>query len=223
MPSLDFLVYGRLYTTNSTLVTMGGPSSDSNHPSLSALQSLINNTTIRNKGDSEPHLQQLALQVAHHLQYQQNWTQIRIHHHSSNQASPLPRPMISGLPPQRLYVHPDEQIQLLQRQKSQGKSGLPDLPTEREWVLPTHLRERWTLRKFAEVFDAIATTPDAADGEELFVDRGMIDTDLDSEANAQPSCWRSTQPKRLLLATVDDDSTVVFYIVHDGIVKPRQN
>ena len=31
------------------------------------------------------------------------------------------------------------------------------------------------------------------------------------------------QPKRLLLATLDDDSTVVYYIVHDGIVKPRQN
>jgi tRNA-splicing endonuclease subunit Sen15 len=33
--------------------------------------------------------------------------------------------------------------------------------------------------------------------------------------------WRKT--KRLLLATLDDDSTVVYYIVHDGIVKPRQN
>ena len=33
--------------------------------------------------------------------------------------------------------------------------------------------------------------------------------------------WRTT--KRILLATVDDDSTVVYYIIHDGIVKPRQN
>jgi len=29
--------------------------------------------------------------------------------------------------------------------------------------------------------------------------------------------------KRLLLAVVSDDSTVVYYFVHDGIVKPRQN
>ena len=33
--------------------------------------------------------------------------------------------------------------------------------------------------------------------------------------------WRTT--KRVLLATVDNDSTVVYYIIHDGIVKPRQN
>ena len=35
--------------------------------------------------------------------------------------------------------------------------------------------------------------------------------------------WRTTQPKRLLLAILDDDSTIVYYIVHDGLVKPRQN
>ena len=29
--------------------------------------------------------------------------------------------------------------------------------------------------------------------------------------------------KRVLLATLHDDSTVVYYVMHDGIVKPRQN
>jgi len=27
----------------------------------------------------------------------------------------------------------------------------------------------------------------------------------------------------VLLATLHDDSTVVYYVMHDGIVKPRQN
>ena len=35
--------------------------------------------------------------------------------------------------------------------------------------------------------------------------------------------WAGDEVKRMLLATVDDDSTVVYYVVHDGIVKPRQN
>lgn len=36
--------------------------------------------------------------------------------------------------------------------------------------------------------------------------------------------WRGERrQKRLLLATLHDDSTVVYYIMHDGIVKPRQN
>ena len=36
--------------------------------------------------------------------------------------------------------------------------------------------------------------------------------------------WRGDErQKRVLLATLHDDSTVVYYIMHDGIVKPRQN
>jgi tRNA-splicing endonuclease subunit Sen15, fungi type len=39
----------------------------------------------------------------------------------------------------------------------------------------------------------------------------------------EPNKWRITQPKRVVMAILDDDSTVVYYIVHDGVVKPRQN
>ena len=81
------------------------------------------------------------------------------------------------------------------------KQGLKeeDVPVEREWVLPTHLREKWSLRRFAEVFDAIGEVPPG--GKE----------------------GKRRGGKRVLLATVADDSTIVYYIVHDGIVKPRQN
>jgi len=139
---------------------------------------------------------------------------------------------LSGLPPRRLYIHPDEQIDLLHtettrkekeiktRQDGEGmpgslpetnsiQIGLMDVQLEREWVLPTHLRENWSLAHFAEVFDGIGIVPplDAEEGGaqvEQFVNR-----------------WRNT--KRMVLATLQDDSTVVYYIVHDGIVKPRQN
>jgi len=33
--------------------------------------------------------------------------------------------------------------------------------------------------------------------------------------------WRTT--KRLLLAAIQSDSTVVYYVIHDGTVKPRMN
>lgn len=29
--------------------------------------------------------------------------------------------------------------------------------------------------------------------------------------------------KRVLLGTIGDDSTIVYYLVHEGVVKPRQN
>ena len=202
-------------------------------PSPSALQSFIGNHRQPAHSNHPSHLHHLALQIAHNLRFQHHWDNVRIHYGppSSSDGRPLPRPILSGLPPQRLYVHPDEQIELLQKQKNEGKTGMPDLRREREWVLPSHLREKWSLRRFGEVFDAISASPDPKDGEPLFdgdVDgfraREGTNEGIEASQDAAPiNKWRMSQPKRLLLATLDDDSTVVYYIVHDGIVKPRQN
>lgn len=129
--------------------------------------------------------------------------------------------MISGLPPKRLYIHPDEQIDLLQQQKRAGKIGMPDLATEKEWVLPSHLREKWNLRRFGEVFDGMSIVPDATNSTQLFRDDITADATVDDRLEVNK--WRTSKPKRALLAILDDDSTVVYYIVHDGVVKPRQN
>ena len=166
--------------------------------------------------------------------------------------------MISGMPPQRLYVHPDEQIDLLQRQRENGKTGMPMLGKEREWVLPSHIRETWSPRRFANVFDILPMVPSGgpAAGDVLFgksetkhtpdaEQRYSAESSSSSSSSrerlpgvafltssvpnagrmtgGEPNEWRMAQPKRVLLATLDDDSTVVYYIVHDGIVKPRQN
>ena len=84
-----------------------------------------------------------------------------------------------------------------------------DVPLEREWVLPTHLREKWSLRKFAEVFDSVSKIPPGEEQENM------------GEEVKDDTARRGG--KRVLLATVGDDSTVLYYIMHDGIVKPRQN
>ena len=162
-----------------------------------------------------PGLHSLALQILHNLQYQHYWTDLKVHTHSPLTKEPLPRPLVSGLPPQRLYVHPDEQVELLkdadrQRKAAQAagaKSGLEvKAQPEPEWVLPTRLNEQWTLRRLADVFDDI----------------GMVPPTTSATAQETPTNpWRTT--KRVVLATVDTDSTVVYYIVHDGVVKPRQN
>lgn len=33
----------------------------------------------------------------------------------------------------------------------------------------------------------------------------------------------TTRPKRLTAAIINDDSTIVYYFIHAGVVKPRQN
>ncbi|KAK4634036.1 putative tRNA-splicing endonuclease subunit tsp-1 [Fulvia fulva] len=186
----------------------------------SELQKLLNSHPMSPSSTQDSDLHNLALQIAHNLRYQHLWTDVRLHTNKPETSQPLSRPILSGIPPRRLYVHPDEQIELLQQQKDQGKTGMPELEPQREWVLPSHLREKWTLRRFGATFDAMGTEQGEGEGKgELLFDaeeRAVEDENKGSK-------WRSNLPKRLLLATLEDDSTVVYYIVHDGIVKPRQN
>lgn len=157
----------------------------------------------------------LASQVLHNLQYQHDWTSLRIHTHCpSDPALLLPRPLLSGLPPHRVYVHPDEQVELL-------TLGIreQDVAVEREWVLPAHLKEKWSLRRFAEVFDAVGKVPPDREDQDGGTETGEGVTGVEGKGGV----GSRRGGKRVLLATVSDDSTVVYYIVHEGIVKPRQN
>lgn len=140
--------------------------------------------------------QQLANTVLDNLKHQHDWTELRVRTHSpagGSEQQPLTRPMISGLPPRRLYVHPDDQIALVNSNAVPGRNIFDAV--EVEWVLPTHISEEWTLRAFAAVFDSLPVQP-----------------------SAHPD-----RPKRIVLATIHADSTIVYYLMHDGIVKPRQN
>ncbi|KAI4152599.1 MAG: hypothetical protein L6R39_001777 [Caloplaca ligustica] len=175
----------------------------------SAVTSFINNSKPRDITELDIYQHALAAQVLHNLQYQHDWSSLQIHNQSPINNRTLPKPLVSGLPPHRIYVHPDEQIEML-KQNIQEK----DIPVAREWVLPTHLREKWSLRKFADVFDGITEVPSGGDDDSQGKPR-------DGFALKQTESRRGG--KRVLLATVGDDSTVVYYVVHDGIVKPRQN
>ena len=176
-------------------------------PVASALTNFIESQSESSGAIS--HHRALALQVQYDLQYQHDWTAIKLHTHSgastSLPASLLPQPLLSGLPAHHVYIHPDEQGDIL-------KQGLTekDVPVEEEWVLPTHLREKWTLRRFAEIFDAIEEAPPKQEAQESPTERNRYQR-------------TRKRGKRLLMAVVNDDSTIVYYIIHDGIVKPRQN
>ncbi|KAH8169522.1 sen15 protein [Sarocladium implicatum] len=123
--------------------------------------------------------------VLQNLQDQHDWTTLQVF-----EGPGYPRPVIKGLPPRRLYIHPDDQIEALIQERATGQP-MSQAPEE-EWVLPIHLTEQWTISRFSAVFDTL----DRKDG---------------------------ARGKRLVLATVHNDSTVVYYLMHEGMVKPRQN
>ncbi|RSL59106.1 hypothetical protein CEP54_007399 [Fusarium duplospermum] len=121
--------------------------------------------------------------VLYNLQYQHDWASLKVHDTTGR------RPLIRGMPPRRLYIHPDDQIAALDREKATGEAV--DQSPELEWVLAVHPEETWTIKAFAEIFDSIENN--------------------------------GPREKRIVLATVHNDSTVVYYIMHEGMVKPRQN
>lgn len=121
--------------------------------------------------------------VLTNLRYQHDWTSLEVYD------TPGHRPLIKGLPPRRLYIHPDDQVAALAHEEA-ACENFTQTP-EYEWVLAVHPEEKWTLRSFATVFDSIKHT--------------------------------GPREKRIILATAHNDSTVVYYLMHEGMVKPRQN
>ncbi|KAH8880746.1 hypothetical protein GQ53DRAFT_669248 [Thozetella sp. PMI_491] len=147
--------------------------------------------------------------VLENLEFQHDWTELQVHSTPN-----LPRDVIFGLPPRRLYIHPDEQIEIIKAEKNRDEP-MPQ-PPELEWVLPLHLSEKWTVQRFAAVFDGLEAVPPESST-----------TKVAEESHEQEARWKQwrgpKRGKRVLLATVQDDSTIVYYLMHDGIVKPRQN
>ena len=157
----------------------------------------------------DDHYDHLAQVVLDNLENQHDWTRLQLHKGPS-----WPRILISGLPTKRMYIHPDEQIDIIKAERTLGNGERLPQPPEFEWVLPVHLVEKPTVERFAGVFDSIDALPPGAEMEES---RG-------DEDGAGWKQWRTTKrQKRILLAIVHDDSTIAYYFLHDGLVKPRQN
>lgn len=159
----------------------------------------------------------LAAQVMSNLVDQHDWTEVEtrtptlrdLQPTDTNTDTDTQRPILSGLPPRRLYTHPDEQVERLRAEDSSSLEASQE--PEYEWVVPVHVTENMTLSKFAVIFDSIDVLPKQIDSQ----NRRVGHTGKD---------WRGLdRVKRILVAVVHDDSTVSYYFMHDGIVKPRQN
>jgi tRNA-splicing endonuclease subunit Sen15 len=152
-------------------------------------------------------LDHLAKIVKDNLVLQHLWTDVTVY--SQDESGQFDRPLILGHPPTKLYVHPEDVL------NSTDASNTTNV--ESEWVVPTLLSESWGIQDFAKVFNRHG------------LDRTIKGRELKKPAMSlvnsishNPESIKS-RPKRLLLAIISDDSTVCYYVVHDGIVKPRQN
>lgn len=201
-------------------------------PEPSALTNLVSSTTSSSSTDTPLAATPTTHQVLHNLQHQHLWTSLEIH----TLPIEFPVALISGIPPHRVYTHPDEQLYMVER-------GLreEDVELERMFVVPTVQAQSWSLEMMAAVFDSL---PDIGTeiGEDDEVDaknevgeetNGAGDREkagrLADYYGRRAQARRSGEwgGKRLLLAMIDKgmggEGTVVYYIVQEGTVKPRQN
>lgn len=196
-------------------------------PELSQLSELIDSTSASTNPQAAT-----TLQILHNLQHQHLWTSLQIHASPSNVTSSSPQeyrpPLISGIPPNRVYTHPDEQLYMLEQGLRED-----DLPPERLFVIPTAQGQNWSIRRMAAVFDTLDEITIVADDEADLETRPPVQGDKAQKlveynqrrekANATLE-WGS---KRVLLGMVNKgmggDGTVVYYVVQEGEVKPRQN
>lgn len=201
-------------------------------PSPSALTRLINSSH-----ETPDAATALCTQILHNLRFQHLWRDIRIQPPRS--IAPTQRfSLLFGRPPTPVYTHPDEQAFALehgiqpaepngdkeceQENTHKVKDGASPSHTycdEYEWVLPTAQDQMLTLRQLAEVFDAL---PERERGPgQWTAPRSDVITEFDRRRRED---WAG---KRILLAMVSSgmggDGTVVYYIIMEGAVKPRQN
>ncbi|KAL8389233.1 hypothetical protein RB599_011027 [Gaeumannomyces hyphopodioides] len=185
-------------------------------------------TTHQSDTPTQAALLHLAKTVQENLELEKDWTEVEVHAvtgRASSGAAPDRRPLLRGLPPRRMYVHPDEQIAIIRAERERGDGARVPQPPEAEWVLPMDLAESWSMARFAAVFDSVAAVPPPAAAAEEGDGGGSAARELDADADSE--LWRQwrgpRRGKRVILAIVQDDSTVSYYVMHDGIVKPRQN
>jgi tRNA-splicing endonuclease subunit Sen15, fungi type len=183
---------------------------------------------------------------------------------TSSPLEPLHSPpltLLSGFPPKQLYTHPDLQLQLLKAGIGTGTTTSSingtanpeapstqeaelDLKPEREWVVPTTLAQKWTLKELCAVFDALPqrgprriypAKPTSSTAHTASARSGSAEPREGSAGEGSkrkgasfPTTIEHQDAKRVLLAMKahdgkGGDGTVVYYIVQEGEVKPRQN
>jgi hypothetical protein len=199
----------------------------------SALTKLIESASA-----SDNPLAATTIQILHNLQHQHLWTSLQIHDISTTNAtnpnttdsiaSDTPQTLISGIPPHRVYTHPDEQLYMLEKGIAED-----DLRPERLFVIPTAQGQTWSLRRMAAAFDSLAALEDSSGSEEEWSSNESTDPEkakkldeyYEKKKNAKETKEWGT--RRALLAMTNrgmgGEGTVVYYVVQEGEVKPRQN
>lgn len=204
-------------------------SQQAQHPSLepSALTKLVESASA-----SGNPLAATTIQILHNLQHQHLWTSLQIHDISTSDIPEsstydAPQTLISGIPPHRVYTHPDEQLYMLEKGIVED-----DLRPERLFVIPTAQGQKWSLRRMGAAFDSLAALENF-ETEEALLSSESVDpekaTKLDEYYERKEKARETKEwgTRRALLAMTNrgmgGEGTVVYYVVQEGEVKPRQN
>ncbi|OUM51274.1 hypothetical protein BVG19_g366 [[Candida] boidinii] len=103
--------------------------------------------------------------------------------------------LIYGKPPKQLNPTIPYKKENAETETGTGEDKNQDKNHDlKEWVLPILKSTQLTIEKIDLIFDNIKSKSDL-----------------------------NQRPKRILLGIIDEDSSIVYYTIHDGVTKPRQS
>lgn len=105
--------------------------------------------------------------------------------------------LIHGKPPKQLnptIPYKKEDIETETETETDEEKNQDRKDDLKEWVLPILKSTQLTIEKIDLIFENIKSASDL-----------------------------NQRPKRILLGIIDDDSSIVYYTIHDGVTKPRQS
>lgn len=145
--------------------------------------------------------------VKENLIYQQLWTDINLFEipFNSDEHTRGSLTLCYGKPPEKIF---------------NDENNDPDETGyyHHEWVLPAMTNQDWSIAYWVQIFEEIDNLLAKA-SKHATQQRKVDETDLkESESKKSPK-----KAKRVIMACIDNDGTVVYYNVYRGIMPPRNN
>lgn len=130
--------------------------------------------------------------------------------------------LLTAVPPKRLFV--EDRVPADYQEEKDDKEG--EVKAVRghlykEFILPCITEQEWSIREWVEVFqqlDKVWERSMGKDGDDEDWEKvGVVKSDTHAEFVPD------YKPRRLIMACVTNDGTVVYYIINRDITPPRRN
>lgn len=175
----------------------------------------------------------LLQRVRINLLYMNSWTNVQIYNSTLGQLEIGTSSVdscesilfLTGFPPHSLHPQPATSLNI---EPSNGNNN--ERPAALEFVFPVCIGSQdLTMQQIDSIFSSIGQTRVELNDQKIQGSSEEIQESQPRQENQKNTKTIDSlpllfgRPARIILAIVSDDGTIVYYFVHDGLVKPKKN